>query len=169
MKRLLLLRHAKSDWESGAAADHERPLASRGRKAARTMGRFMAHAQLVPDFAVTSTAVRARTTLELAMEAGEWSCPVNETRSLYHAGVEDVLAVVSESAETDASVLIVGHQPIWGGVVERLTGADTRMATGTLVGIDLRTDSWSWIRPGIGELAFIIPPRLLTDGTIDLG
>ena len=169
MKRLLLLRHAKSDWESAAAGDHERPLASRGRKAAQAMGRFIALADLVPDCAVTSTAVRARTTLELAMEAGEWSCPVNETRSLYHAGVEDVLAVVSESADSDASVLIVGHQPTWGGVVERLTGADTRMATGTLVGIDLATDSWSWIRPGLGELAFIIPPRLLTDGRLDLG
>ena len=169
MKRLMLLRHAKSDWDSGAASDHERPLAARGRKAAKAMGRFMVQAELVPDFAVTSTAMRARTTLELAMEAGEWTCEVSETRSLYHAGVDDVLAIVSESADTDGSVLIVGHQPTWGGVVERLTGADTRMATGTLVGIDLRTDSWSWIRPGLGELAFIVPPRLLTDGTIDLG
>ena len=169
MKRLMLLRHAKSDWESGAASDHERPLAARGRKAAKAMGRFMVQAGLVPDFAVTSTAVRARTTLELAMKAGEWTCNVGETRSLYHAGVDDVLAIVGESADTDGSVLIVGHQPTWGGVVERLTGADARMATGTLVGIDLRTDSWSWIRPGLGELAFIVPPRLLTDGTIDLG
>ncbi len=169
MKRLMLLRHAKSDWESGVAGDHERPLAARGQEAAKAMGRFIAQTELVPDFAVTSTAVRARTTLELAMQAGAWTCPVNETRSLYHAGVDDVLAIVSESADSDASVLVVGHQPTWGGVVERLTGADTRMATGTLVGIDLATDSWSWIRPGLGELAFIVPPRLLTDGRIDLG
>ncbi len=169
MKRLLLLRHAKSDWESGAASDHDRPLASRGRKAAKAMGRFMAATNLVPDHAVTSTATRARTTLELAMQAGKWTCPVIEARSLYHAGVDDVLAVVAESADADASVLIVGHQPTWGGVVERLTGASTRMATGTLVGIDLQTDSWNWIRPGLGKLAFVIPPRLLTDGAIDLG
>jgi phosphohistidine phosphatase len=169
MKRLMLLRHAKSDWESGAASDHERPLAGRGRKSAIAMGRFMALANLVPDYAVTSTAVRARTTLQLAMEAGDWTCPVSETRSLYHAGVDDVLAVVSESADSDGSLLIVGHQPTWGGVVERLTGAATRMATGTLVGIDLQADSWSWVRPGLGELAFVIPPRLLTDGRIDLG
>ncbi len=123
----------------------------------------------LPDYAVTSTAVRARTTLELAMQAGDWTCPVNETRRLYHAGVEDVLAVVGESSDSEAVVLIVGHQPTWSGVVERVTGAATRMATGTLVGIDLGTDSWSWIRPGLGELAFIIPPRLLTDGDIDLG
>lgn len=133
------------------------------------MGRFMALAGLLPDYAVTSTALRARTTLELAMKAGDWTCPINETRQLYHAGPADVLALVSETADTDATVLIVGHQPTWGGVVELLTGASTRMATGTLVGIDLGMDSWSWIRPGLGELAFVIPPRLLTDGKFDLG
>jgi phosphohistidine phosphatase len=169
MKRLMLLRHAKSDWAAGAAGDHERPLAARGRKSAKAMGRFMAGTGLIPDYAITSTAVRACTTLELAMQAGDWACPVNETRQLYHAGVEDVLAVVGESSDTDATVLVVGHEPTWSGVVERLTGASTRMATGTLVGVDLGMDSWSWIRPGLGELAFVIPPRLLTDGDIDLG
>lgn len=169
MKRLLLLRHAKSDWDSGAATDHERPLAGRGHKAAEAMGRFIARAGLVPDYAVTSSAVRARTTLQLAMEAGGWECPVNETRQLYQAGVDDVLAVVGESSDSDNSVLIVGHQPTWGGVVARLTGAATRMATGTLVGVDLGLDSWKWIGRGLGELAFVIPPRLLTDGDIDLG
>jgi len=169
MKRLLLLRHAKSDWESDAPSDHERPLAARGRKAARAIGRFVALAEVVPDYAITSTAVRARTTLELAMEAGGWTCPVNQTEYLYHAGVADVLAVVGESPDADATVMIVGHQPTWGAVVESLTGAATRMATGTLVGVDLPMDSWSWIRPGMGELAFIVPPRLLTDGDLDLG
>ena len=59
MKRLLLLRHAKSDWDSGAAADHERPLAARGRKSARAMGRFMGLAELEVEgsaFAVADVA-----------------------------------------------------------------------------------------------------------------
>lgn len=133
------------------------------------MGRFIALAALEPDYAISSTAVRARTTLQLAMEAGDWTCPVNETRELYHAGVADVLSVVGESSDSDESVMIVGHQPTWAGVVEALTGAATRMATGTLVGIDIGTDSWDRIRPGYGELAFVIPPRLLTDGSLELG
>ena len=169
MKRLLLMRHAKSDWNTDAPSDHERPLAGRGRKAAKAMGRFMALADLVPDYAAVSSAVRARTTLALAMQAGDWSCPVNTTRDLYHAGVEDVLGLVGESSDSDASVLIVGHQPVWGAAVESLTGAATRMATGTLVGIDLAMNSWSRIRPGLGELVFVVPPRLLTDHDVDLG
>ena len=169
MKRLLLLRHAKSDWDSGAATDHERPLAPRGTKAARAIGRFMAVTGVVPDHAITSSAVRARTTLELAMKAGGWACPVDTTQALYDAGAHDVLEVVGDCSDADDAVLIVGHQPTWGGIAELLTGASLRMATGTLVGIDLPIESWGWVRPGLGELAFVVPPRLLTDGSLDLG
>ena len=133
------------------------------------MGRFMALANLVPDYAVTSSAVRARTTLELAMEAGDWDCPVNTTRDLYETGPEGVLRVVAETPDSDSSVIIVGHQPTWGGVARWLTGGTLRMATGTLVGINLHVESWQAIRPGVGELAFVVPPRLLTDGKIELG
>ena len=169
MKRLLMLRHAKSDWNSGAPTDHERPLAGRGRKAAKAMGRFMALANLVPDYAITSSAIRARATLQLAMEAGDWDCPVNTTPDLYETGVEGVLGVVAETPESEDSVLIVGHQPTWGGVAQVLTGGSLRMATGTLVGITLHVESWRSIRTGVGELAFVVPPRLLTDGKIELG
>ena len=129
----------------------------------------MALANLVPDYAVTSSALRARATLELAMEAGDWSCPVNTTRDLYETGAEGVLGVVAETPESDDAVLIVGHQPTWGGVAHLLTGGSLRMATGTLVGINLYMESWRSIRPGVGELAFVVPPRLLTDGKIELG
>ena len=70
MKTLILFRHGKSDWDSEEPSDHDRPLAKRGRKAAKAMGKFLALAGQVPDSAVTSSAVRARSTLEIAMEAG---------------------------------------------------------------------------------------------------
>ncbi len=133
------------------------------------MGRFVAATGLAPDYAVTSSAVRARTTLELAMEAGGWTCPVDVTRRLYDVGVDDVLGLVAESSDADPAVMIVGHQPTWSDVVYTLTGGSVRIAAGTLVGIDLGIESWNNTRPGIGELAFTIPPRLLTDGDLDLG
>lgn len=129
----------------------------------------MAGSHLIPDYAITSSAVRARTTLERAMKAGGWKCPTNVTSDLYNAGVDDVLRVVSECSNSDNTVLIVGHQPTWSGVVHALAGGSARVATGTLVGIDLSVDSWKRIRRGAGELAVIIPPRLLTDGSLDFG
>ena len=64
MRRLILFRHGKSDWDAPFGSDHERPLSKRGVKAAKTMGLVLARSDLVPDHAITSSAVRARTTLE---------------------------------------------------------------------------------------------------------
>ena len=168
MRRLLMLRHAKSDWDADYGEDHDRPLACRGRKAAQAMGRFMALTHLVPELAISSSAVRALTTLKLAMQAGGWGCPVESTPRLYGAGAKEVLDVLAERSGEE-SILIVGHQPTWGEVTHMLTGASVRMATGTLVAIDFEFRSWSSIRPGAGQLALAIPPRLLTDGDLTLG
>ncbi len=168
MRRLLLLRHGKSDWDADYELDHDRPLAPRGRKAARSIGMFISLARLVPDLAITSSAVRASSTLKLAMQAGDWKCPVESSRHLYGASASDVLAVLAERKNED-SILIVGHEPTWSSVVYTLTGASVRMATGTLVAIDFEFKSWSSIRPDVGQLALVIPPRLLTDGDFELG
>ena len=168
MRRLLMLRHAKSDWDADYGEDHDRPLAGRGRKAARAMGRFMALTQLVPQLAISSSAVRALSTLKLAMQAGEWGCPVESTARLYGASAKEVLDVLAERSDEE-SILIVGHEPTWSEVTRLLTGASTRMATGTLIAIDFEFRSWSSIRPGAGRLALVIPPRLLTDGDLELG
>ena len=69
MKTVYLLRHGKSDWNSGHA-DHDRILAPRGEDAAHRVGRFLAAIDQVPDRVVSSTAVRACTTAELATQAG---------------------------------------------------------------------------------------------------
>ena len=168
MRRLMMLRHAKSDWDADNAGDHDRPLAGRGRRAAKAMGQFMAQTTLVPKLAITSSALRAVSTLKLAMQSGEWTCPVESTERLYGASAKDVLDVLAERSDED-SILIVGHEPTWSEVAHVLTGASARMATGTLVAIDFEFRSWSSIRPGAGQLALVIPPRLLTDGDLELG
>lgn len=168
MRRLLMLRHAKSDWDADYGVDHDRPLAGRGRKAARAIGRFIAQTHLVPELAITSSALRAGSTLELAMQAGDWKCPVESTPRLYGAGTADVLELLAEQSDEE-SILIVGHEPTWSAVVHTLTGASVRMATATLVVIDFEFRSWSSIRPDAGQLALVVPPRLLTDGDLKLG
>jgi phosphohistidine phosphatase SixA len=62
-RELLILRHAKSAWNTDAASDFERPLAKRGKKAAPRVGRFLLQQGLVPDFVVSSPAMRARQTV----------------------------------------------------------------------------------------------------------
>ncbi|MFV2074362.1 MAG: histidine phosphatase family protein, partial [Thermoanaerobaculales bacterium] len=97
MKTLLVMRHAKSDWNAGFSDDHERPLAPRGVKAARRMGRFLTDVEVSPQLVITSTAVRARTTVELATKAGGWSCPIVANPDFYASDPARVLEVVGET------------------------------------------------------------------------
>ena len=84
MKRVWLLRHAKSSWDDELLGDHERPLAPRGRKAAARIARWAAANGLRPDLVLCSTAVRARATLEIVLpELGDRtsrSSPASTTR-----------------------------------------------------------------------------------------
>ena len=82
MKSVLFLRHGKSDWDAPFDHDHERPLAKRGRKAARLVGQYLAHIDFVPDGIVSSTALRARDTVALASESGSWGTPIRESQTL---------------------------------------------------------------------------------------
>lgn len=160
MKTVLLLRHGKSDWDTDTGDDRERRLAKRGEKAARTMGRFLQGR--APDAALTSPAVRARTTLELAMEAGGWKCPVQVSESLYGTGPREVLAEVTRQRDEVRTLLLVGHEPTWSETVALLVGGGRhRLPTGALAGIDFEAGRWGDVRAGDGRLILLVPPRLL--------
>ena len=94
MVTLSLFRHAKSAWDNPGLADSDRPFAPRGEKAAPRMGRYIASEGLEPDIVLSSTAVRARQTLELA--AAEWttSPEIHYEDGLYHAGPGEMLRAV---------------------------------------------------------------------------
>ncbi len=73
MKKVFVLRHGKSDWHAEYGPDHDRPLAPRAVAAAERMGRFLSESAQIPAKVLSSTAVRARHTAELAMSAGRWN------------------------------------------------------------------------------------------------
>ena len=90
-KHLLLFRHAKSDWGTAAEHDHARPLTKRGIAAAQAMGRILTASGQTPDRVVTSSAVRAKTTAEVARATGKWKCPIAITDALYDTAATAVL------------------------------------------------------------------------------
>ena len=73
MKSILLFRHGKSNWKAQYENDHERPLSKRGVKAAKLMGKYVFQIKQVPDKIISSTALRAKTTAELAVKYGNWN------------------------------------------------------------------------------------------------
>lgn len=164
MKRLIVLRHAKSDWNAEYGSDHDRPLNRRGVTAARTVGSVLTRWSEQPDVAITSSAVRARTTLELAAEAGGWETRVRTSPDLYGTSAQGALAVASGTPPTVERLMLVGHQPAWGSLVMVLTGGAVEMKTATAVAIDVLAGSWADLTKARGSIAYILQPRLFTDG-----
>lgn len=162
MRSLILFRHGKSDWDAPYSTDHERPLANRGKEAARCMGRLLTQARQVPDLAVSSSALRARETLHLAAQAGRWHCPMRIDSALYEHSPSEVLTWVKALEENPESLLLTGHEPTWSELAGQLVGqALVKVPTGAMLRIDFQAEDWQTIEVGQGELRWLVPPKLV--------
>lgn len=168
-RKLILFRHAKSDWKGPFRHDLERALNTRGERAARTMGRLLALSGQLPDVALTSPAVRARETLELASKAGSWTCAIEEDRELYDSSPRRVLDVIRRTSDSCRRLMLVGHEPTWSQLASLLIGegGQLRFVTASMARMDFRLDSWKDIAFGSGELVWLLQPRFFTDGQFE--
>lgn len=164
MRTLLLFRHGKSDWDADYSADHSRPLAPRGQKGARKMGRFITTARVMPDRAIVSSATRTRETLAIAAEAGAWTGPARVTDAIYDARPEDVLREIQAEDAGAETLLVVGHEPSMSTLVEMLTGARAEMKTAAVACIQFDVDTWDAVQPGAGRLEWLVRPGVFRPG-----
>ena len=109
-KRLILFRHAKSSWSEGLE-DHERPLADRGKKAAPVMGHYLHKSRLEPDLVLISTARRAQETWARASRAMKGKIEVRNSRDIYMASAEKLLAIIRTTPPEISTLMLVGHNP----------------------------------------------------------
>jgi phosphohistidine phosphatase len=159
-RTLLLLRHAKSDWDADWDEDWQRPLNRRGERSARLVGRLLAERDLVPDRIISSPAVRARTTAELAMKEGGWGSELVVEAQLYDSSTETVLEAAAASPPVNR-LMLVGHEPTWSALVQRLTGERMVMKTACVAVVDLTLPDWALLPTARGTLQAFINPRLL--------
>lgn len=110
MKRLHLLRHAKSSWDDPDLLDHERPLTARGRKAASRLAARLERQGVAPDLVLCSSAARARETLE-RLEPALGEAPILVEDGLYHASAAGLLERISSVPDDVDELLVVGHNP----------------------------------------------------------
>ena len=161
MKRLILMRHAKSDWDASYEADQERPLNRRGVESAKAMGRVLSVGGEIPDKILSSPAVRARTTADLV--SAVWEVPVEIRDELYGASAGEVIDTIHSAGGSSERLLVVGHEPTTSQTVSVLCGARVRVATATAVGLDLAPDDWKRLEPNSATLAYVLPPRLFSN------
>jgi phosphohistidine phosphatase len=111
MKKLLLLRHAKSSWDDPSLDDFDRPLATRGREAAPLVGGELARRDWAPEMVLVSRAVRTRQTWELvAAELGA-KAAVEFAEGLYEASPQALLAEIGRTPEGVGTLMLIGHNP----------------------------------------------------------
>ena len=163
MKRLIVFRHGKSDWNANFEADHERPLAPRGIKASKLMGEWLRDTKQLPDLCFVSSALRTRQTYDYASKAGEWTQNHVIKEELYASTVHDYIAVINQTPTTVDSLVVIGHEPTCSMTTSTLSGGNTdiKFPTATMARIDLAVDSWSEVGHGSGQLIWLQPPRML--------
>lgn len=163
MRRLILFRHGKSDWDAEYGADHERPLSERGERAAATMGLLLRAVGETPDRIISSTAVRAESTAELARVSGGWSGPLELSEDLYGASPAGVLDVAARHGKDAERLMLVGHEPTYSRLATQLTGGRIDVRTGSIVGIDLAIEDWRRAPQATGSLAYALHPKMFKD------
>ena len=142
MKKLLLLRHAKSSWNNPNLANFERPLNNRGKQNAATMGKCLRKEKLVPDLIITSAAKRANKTANLVAKKCGYDKKIHVLESSYGGNLENYSIAIHDIGDKHKTVLLVGHNPTIEEVVERIIGESKVISTCTLAHIDLSIDSW---------------------------
>ena len=151
MKRLILMRHAKSSWDDVTLSDHDRPLNARGVGACATMADWLQENGFLPETVISSTATRCMETWERVGLAMKIDPPVTYVKRLYHAGSEQMLGVLHE-ARGDC-VMMLGHNPGISSFAADLLGANrpdhprfAYMPTAAIVVIDIDTSSFAQAR-----------------------
>ena len=122
LRRLILMRHAESPWEGVQLPDHQRPLGERGHQQATRTGSVLAAREWIPDIVLSSDAKRTRETFAGLSQAFEKEVDVRFLSSFYHNGVAAAEEEVVNLPDGAGCVLLLGHNPGWELLVERLTG-----------------------------------------------
>ena len=162
MKRLTLVRHAKSSWADSDLADFDRPLNDRGERDAPKMAKRLRKRSMEPDVLLSSSALRARTTATILADG--MHIP-NErlimVPQLYLANVPELLTVLKSQSPTHQHAMLVAHNPgltELGNYLGESLSIDNIPTCGVLC-LDFAIDKWEELSPQQGQLVFFDFPK----------
>ncbi|MFN3209209.1 MAG: SixA phosphatase family protein [Roseovarius sp.] len=164
MRRLILMRHAKSSWADPGQDDHDRPLNKRGKRSAKALGDWLRSRTIVVDEALVSSSVRTVETLQKL----RIDCDRQVLDRLYHAAPDDMLKVLRKRA-SGQTVLMLGHNPAIAALAHDLM-ADRPdhdrfedYPTGATLVARFDISAWKDLKPGTGQFEAFVVPRDLTE------
>jgi phosphohistidine phosphatase len=180
MRRLMLLRHAKTETDAPSGRDQDRRLDARGHRDAAEIGAWIGSHPPFPDHVMVSPAVRAVQTWDIAWEAMKEQAPkpqIELVPELYGADATQLLLSIRMVSATDPKrLLLVGHNPGMHELALALTGGGDKVSrealldnlpTSGLVILDFETDDWNDVAFRRGRLMLFVSPKLLKQASND--
>ncbi|HEY2581423.1 MAG TPA: histidine phosphatase family protein [Mucilaginibacter sp.] len=157
MKKLLLVRHAKAEKDT-SVKDIDRPLKYIGIQDARFMAERLKENSLIPQFIVTSPALRTKTTAEIF--ADHLLLPNPElNKAIYEASQQTLLRVVNQLPGEYNFIALVGHNPGISQILYYLTGDSREVHTSTVALVEFEVDNWKAVSGDTGSLAYYSSPK----------
>lgn len=160
MKKLVLIRHAKSSWDDPFLDDHRRPLAERGYRDAPQMAQRLKRRDIKPDAILSSDAERAKATALITAEILHFPKEdVKLTEELYHASPNKILELVRETKNKVDTLLVFGHNPGFNELIDKLGGDIDNLPTTGQFGFKFDVDKWEDISPKKAKIWFFDYPK----------
>ena len=161
MKKLYLIRHAKSSWEDHILSDHDRPLSNRGRRDAPIIGDILKSNKVKPNLVISSTARRALKTAKIFSHILDYPIEnITEESIIYEATTQNLLNVITKINDEHKVVLLFGHNPAF-TVLANLLGDKfiDNMPTCAVAELELNVDSWKDVGADSGKLVSFEYPK----------
>lgn len=160
MKKLILIRHAKSSWDKPWQNDHDRPLADRGLRDAQKMAKRLKKRGIHPDIILSSTALRAIQTAQIT--AQELSYPEEKIeceKNLFHASPNMILKCIHQQKDSHDTLFLIGHNPGMNELINELGIDLDNLPTCGHIGFKLDAKSWSELNRKTVQFWFIDYPK----------
>jgi len=160
MKKLVLIRHAKSSWDDPFLDDHARPLAERGYRDAPKMAQRLKKKEIFPDAILSSDANRAKSTaLIMAENLGFPKDDIHFSAKLYHASPETILEEIKRTHDSVKTLFIFGHNPGFNELIWKMDGEIDNLPTCGQYAVKFDVDQWKDINPKKAKEWFFDYPK----------
>ena len=142
MKKLFIIRHAKSDWENTQEDDFDRPLNEKGLKDAPLMAKYLKSKNPKIDMFLTSPALRARTTAEIFAEVLDFKKSLTPNQYIYEPFVNAIVETITYIHDSNDTVALFGHNPGVSVLGYTLAGTKEEMKACSIIEIEFDCNSW---------------------------
>ena len=143
MKKLYLIRHAKSSWKDPNLDDFDRPLSKRGESNAPFMGKVLKDKKAKPDIILSSPALRAKTTAEIIAKGVNYAKEILFVEKIYEADENALHSIVAQLSDKNDVAFLFGHNPGLNELAKKCVGFEENIPTCGVLELAFDCDSWS--------------------------